>query len=317
MLLNLFLFLAGCWILWKGSELVVNGVEKFSNNLKISSFATSFLILGILTSLTEMSVGINAILDKKPEVFVGNLIGASFVILLLIIPILAIFNGGIVLKTHLDSKNLFLFLVLIVSPSLIIIDGEVTRYDAMLPLLIYALFFYTFQKSEHIENINFTKLDNKTVTRNLGRIVFGAILIYIASKVLVDNTIYFADLIGIPSFIISLIILSIGTNLPELTIAANSIRYHKPDVAFGDYIGSAATNVLLFSIFTMIYGPFSLERKGFNLAFLLIIFGYALFFLFARSKKRISGLEGLVLLMVYLAFLMIEISHIFSLSSKI
>lgn len=317
-LLNFSLFFIGCVVLWKASGLVIRGVEAFSKNLRVSSFATSFLILGILTSLTEISVGLNSVLEKKPEIFVGNLIGGSFVILLLIIPFLAVFNKGIFLKDHLDPKRLMFFLVLIVSPSFLILDGMVSRYDAWLLILLYGLFFYLFQQGERIlENVTPKKLDNKTVAQTLAKIVGGAVLIYIASRLLVESTIYFADLAKIPPFLVSLLILSVGTNLPELVIAANSILRKRTDVAFGDYVGSAAANPLLFGIFTLLHGPFTVATGGFDLTFLIIILGYILFFMFARSKQHLSRSEGLVLILVYLGFILVQIQEILLFSPKI
>lgn len=304
--------------MWKASTLVIQGVEKFSNNLKISSFATSFLILGILTSITEISVGLNAILDKKPEIFVGNLIGGSFVILLLIIPLLAVFGKGISLQGHLDSKKLLFFLVLIVSPSFIVLDGVVSRYDALLLFLLYALFFYMFQKGEGVlAGFRLGTLDRRTIGISLSKIVAGAILIYISSKLLVDATIYFADVARIPSFLVSLLVLSIGTNLPELVIAVNSIIHKHTEIAFGDYVGSAAANTLLFGAFALLNGPFAVESRGFDITFLIIFLGYLLFFLFARTKRHISQIEGLILVMVYALFLLFQTTEILTLSPSI
>ncbi len=318
LIFNSLQFILGFVILWKSSELVINGVVRLSRNLKISSFATSFLILGILTSLTEISVGINALTDGDPTVFVGNLVGGSFVILLLIIPLCAVFNKGIMLKNHLDPKKLLYFLILIASPSFLILDGRVSRQDAILLLILYGFFFYQFQKGEKVmEHVALEKLESKTVLKNAMRIVVGAVLIFIASKLLVDNTIYFANLIGIPSFIISLLILSVGTNLPELVIAASSIKHKKSDIAFGDYVGSAAANPLLFGVLTLVNGPFSIETKGFHLAFWIMFLGYVLFYIFARSKSRITAAEGIILLVIYIIFILAQTTQVFLISPKL
>lgn len=308
---NVILFIIGCLILWKASGLVVYGVENFSKNLQLSSFATSFLILGILTSVSEMSVGINAILDKNPEVFVGNLIGGSFVILLLIIPMLAIFNKGIALQGHLNPQRLLMFLFIILCPSLLVLDGIVTRYDALLLVLLYGLFFYFFHEQHPILNSITSMEPNEKNLKNIAKIVLGVVLIYISAQILVDKTIFFAHFSHIPPFLISLIILSIGTNLPEIVIAINSIRKSHSHIAFGNYVGSAAANTLLFGIFVFINGPFLINSQTFEHTFYIITFGYFLFFLFAKSKDRITASEGLILLITFLFFFLFQTSEIF------
>lgn len=308
--LNIFLFFAACLVLWKASEMVVFGIEKFSSNLRLSSFVTSFLILGILTSITEISVGINSILNKNPEIFVGNLIGGSFVILLLIIPILAIFNKGITLKNHLSQEKLLLFLFIIICPSLLILDGRVSRYDALLLLSLYGLFFYFFQKQHSIlKNIVSIEPSQKNI-KTIAKVILGIALVYFSANILVDKTIFFAEISEIPPFLISLLVLAIGTNLPEIIIAINSIRKKRSEIAFGNYVGSAATNSLLFGIFTLVNGSFEINKNAFDYTFLVILFGYILFFLFARSKERITSIEGLILLLTFLFFLLLQTTEI-------
>ncbi|MGL5831342.1 MAG: sodium:calcium antiporter [Candidatus Altimarinota bacterium] len=317
MVLNILFFLAGFAILAKSSELVMNGVENFSNSSKISKFASSFFILGILTSLSEMSVGLNAVIEKKPEVFVGNLIGASFVIMMLIIPLLAIFNKGVNLKDHLSPAKLACFLILIISPSLILLDGLVTYYDALLLLFLCGAFFYMFQKDAAVLDNLKAKKNKKELSKSILKIAIGAVLIFVASKLLVDSTIYFAAFFGVPSFLVSLIVLSVGTNIPELTIAFKSVNKKVPEIAFGDYIGSSTVNVLLFGLLTLLHGPFAVAASGFDITFFILIIGYTMFFVFGRTKSRISPLEGLILLLIYLVFLAFQATEIFILSAQI
>ena len=318
LLINVLLFAVACAVLWYASSLVVNGVERFARSVRISSFVTSFLLLGVLTSLGEISVGVNSILDKRPDIFVGDLIGGSFVIVTLIIPILAIFGRGVTLGQHLQPKKLSFFLVLIVAPSFLILDGFVSRYDGLLLILLYAVFFNLFQKSEKIwEAADLNKLEDGKTKFNLAKIIAGAVLIFLASKILVDKTIYFADLLRIPSFLISILFLSIGTNLPELVIAARTIKNNHKSIALGDYVGSAATNSLLFGVLILVYGPFEIATGVFNVTLFILLLGYILFFSFAHSRKHLSLIQGAVLILVYVLFLMIETTEIFLVSPKI
>lgn len=311
---HLVYFLAAFAVMWLASGLVVRGIEKFSKHIRVSAFATSFLILGVLTSLTEISVGLNAVLDEKPSIFVGNLIGGSFVILMLIVPLLAIWNGGITLRHRLDVKRLLFFLVLIASPSFVTLDGRVSIYDAWLLLILYVLFFNVFQDDQHLLDKLNRNHRRGPLLKDIFGITAGAVLIFISGKVLVDQTIAFSQLLEVPPLLLSLLLLSIGTNLPELTIAVRAIRSRHSEIAFGDYIGSAATNVLLFAVLTFMHGSFTIETKGFTPVFLIIVLGYILFFIFSRYKNRISPHEGMVLILVYILFLLFQTTEILILS---
>src|SRR3989339_1977051 len=98
----LFYFLAFL-LLWYCSGIIVDSVGRLASKLKLSSFAVSFFVLGILTSIPEFSVGLNSIINKTPDIFVGNLLGASLIIFILIIPLLAVLGNGVKMIYQLSS----------------------------------------------------------------------------------------------------------------------------------------------------------------------------------------------------------------------
>ncbi|KKS10427.1 MAG: hypothetical protein UU64_C0004G0024 [candidate division WWE3 bacterium GW2011_GWF2_41_45] len=53
-------------VLWFGSGLIISAVEKASKILKISTFALSFFILGLLTSIPELAVGVTSVVEHDP-----------------------------------------------------------------------------------------------------------------------------------------------------------------------------------------------------------------------------------------------------------
>ncbi len=200
-----------------------------------------------------------------------------------------------------------------------ILDGLGSNSEAILLILLYAVFFNLFQNDEKIlDHIKRgAQKQNPAALRDIGQVILGAALIYAAGKILVDQTVFITQILGVPALLISLLLLSVGTNIPELMIAVRSIRAKHTEIAFGDFVGSAATNTLLFAIFTLIHGPFAIETKGFVPLFFAITVGYVVFFIFARVKNRISPMEALSLILIYLVFVLFQISEIISLSPQI
>jgi len=161
--INLLLFIASFFIIWKGAGLVVLSVERLSHKLNISAFAASFFVLGILTSLPEIFVGINAVIDKDPEIYVGNLIGASIVLLLLVIPLLAILGNGMSLSHNLDRRTLLLALLVIAAPMFFIIDSNVSLFEGVFMVLFYCVLFYSIEKKKGLlESVKDKIFDGKT-----------------------------------------------------------------------------------------------------------------------------------------------------------
>lgn len=100
---------------------------------------------------------------------------------------------------------------------------------------------------------------------------------------------------------------SIGTNIPELSLVFRSLFIRNNQVAFGDYVGSACFNTFLFGLLTKIYNRNFNLSNSYVVSLLFLILGLIAFYFFAKSKNTISRLEGLALILLYFLFLFTEV----------
>lgn len=309
MLPHLVIYILSFVGIWIGSGLAIGSVERLSKILRVSSFAVSFLVLGLFTSVSELSVGVNAILENDPEIYVGNLIGASIVIFMLIIPLLAITGKKIKISTEFQGFNLPASLVVIALPVILAMDGRVGRTDSIIALSLFGFLVIAVQTRrglfERIKTIN--SRSSIKVGKELLRIVFGVAVIFIASRFVVEQTMYFSQILEVSPFLVSLLLVAIGTNIPELSIVVRSAFMRDNQVAFGDYVGSASFNTFLLGILTLVYGKSVVLSNSYLVSLLFLVFGLLAFYYFARTKNSISRLEGLALLAMYLLFLATEL----------
>ena len=310
MVLNLLIFVAAFLLIWLGSGLIVSTMDKFSRKLRLSPFTISFVVLGILTSIPEFAVGLTSVTEGDPEIFVGNLLGGIPVLFLFIIPLLAVFGNGIQLKHELDTKKMLATLGVILAPSLLVLDKRVTNAEGVILIIMYGMLLILIQRKRGIFAIDpMTQLQSKYYSpKDVLKLLAGIGLVFISSHFIVDQTLYFSQLFTVSPFFISLLLLSLGTNLPELSLAVRSVYLGKKDIAFGDYMGSAAANSLLFGIFTLLNKGEVLTINNFFTTFFFITLALVLFFLFSRSKNNISRNEGFILLGVYILFLLLEVT---------
>lgn len=295
--------------IWIGSGLAIGAVERLSKILKVSSFAISFIVLGLFTSVSELSVGVNSILENDPEIYVGNLIGASIVIFMLIIPLLAITGNNIKISPEFRGFNLPASLVVIALPVILAMDGKIGKNDSIIALALFGFLVIAVQtKRGLLENIK--SINNKSgikIGKELLRISFGLATIFIASKFVVEQTMYFSNILHLSPFVISLLVVGIGTNIPELSFVVRSAFMRNNQVAFGDYVGSASFNTFLLGALSLSYkNPVYLTNSYF-VSLLFLVMGLFTFYYFARTKNSISRLEGFALLVLYVLFIFVEI----------
>lgn len=308
MLQHILLYIVSFIGIWIGAGLAISSVEKLSHRLRLSSFIVSFLVLGFFTSISEFSVGINAVLDNDPEIFVGNLIGASIVLFMLVIPLLAITGKQIRITKELRGINLVLPLVVVAVPVLLSLDGAVNRIDAMISLGLYGVSaFIIEQKRGFTSNPKLIKQVAKlSVGIEFMKILAGIAVIFASSHLVVSETLYFSGVLGFSPFLISLLLVAIGTNLPELSFIVRSLFMKSNQVAFGDYLGSAAFNTFLYGFLTIFYGRTILLTNSYVVSLTFLIVGLMLFYIFARSKHTISRSEAAGLFAIYVLFLFTE-----------
>ncbi|MBP6882443.1 MAG: sodium:calcium antiporter [Candidatus Levybacteria bacterium] len=308
-LVNLLLFIVAFVSIWLGSGLIVSSVSNFSSKLKLSPFAFSFVFLGLLTSLPEFSVGLQAVASHDAEIFVGNLLGGIIVLFLVIIPLLAIFGNGISLKNDLDSKTTFFTLAVILTPSLFTLDKKVTNLEGGILILLYGILLFVIERKNGIFNRENSKILNISAYshKDLLKLIVGICVIFISSSIIVDKTVFFADMFNISAFYIGLLVIALGTDLPEMSLAIRSVISGKKDIAMGDYIGAAAASTLMFGIFTLLHNGEVLTSSAFLTTFIFILTALTLFFIFVKSKNFITRKQGILMFAVYIIFIFVEI----------
>jgi len=307
--LNLLIYIVAFILIWIGSGWIVTPMARFSKRLRLSSFAVSFIVLGLLTSLPELSVGLQSVSNHEPEIFVGNLLGGIPAIFLFIIPILAIFGNGINVRHDIDKKTLLVSLGVIIAPSLLVLNQKVSRPEGIILILLYFMLLLLIQKRQGIFDRSKTQLLTAKAYSSIDvlKIVAGIIIVFLTSSIIVNETIYFATIFQVSPFYISLIAISLGTNLPELSLAVRSVVTGNKDIALGDYLGSAAANTLLFGAFTLLSGGEVVTVNNFFVTFIFIAFGLTLFYCFARFGNNITRREGICLLILYFVFVTYEL----------
>lgn len=301
-------------IIWLGAGLIIQSVDKIARRLKLSSFSMSFFILGLLTSIPETAISATAVADRNPEIFVGTFLGGTVVIFLFIIPLLAIVGKGIRISHDLKNDHILFTLLVLIAPALFALDQRITNFEGLILIVLYLVLFYIIQKRHGIFDHNNARImELKTYSFfDILKVGLGVGLVFVSSQYIVKETISLSHSLHIPTYYISLILLSIGTNLPELSLAVRSVLSGKKDIAFGDYLGSAAANTLLFGIFTLINDGEVLTVNNFFIIFLFTCGGLGLFYFFSKSQRFITVREGFILLGVYLLFVGYEIGRALS-----
>ncbi|AIF68603.1 cation transporter [Palaeococcus pacificus DY20341] len=131
--------------------------------------------------------------------------------------------------------------------------------------------------------------------------VVGLILLIKGSDKFVESASRVAKGFGVSEFLIALVLASIATTLPEVTVSALAAFEGRSDMALGNAVGSALANIALILGICSFIMPLNVDKVAWrNSTFMVFVTAYA--WLLMRDGV-ISRLDGASLIMIYFGFL--------------
>lgn len=282
------------------ASLLLPIISTLGRRLGLSEYTVGFLILGTATSLPELSVAINSAIYNTPQLSFGNLLGGIIVLLSLLCGLAATVCGKVPFKGTLTNGQLWFAAVVNLSPLILILDGRLSRLDGIVLMAIYAAYlFYLGTRNQHIEHD--VKFSSHSWTKLIIKVAVGLTALYLVAHWSVLTALKISEVLLIPPLLIGVVLLSVGTNLPELA-STLKIRKNHTGLTLGHLLGSSGANTFIAGLLAFI-APFSITGlgsiavMGISLVVVVILFNIAL-----RTDNHLSRKEGVALLGVYLLF---------------
>lgn len=301
-----FLFLVlGLAGLWLGSELTIRGALDIAERHKISQLFIGLTILALGTDLPELFINIGASIQRlqgteTSGLIIGETIGTSMGQFGFVLGV-ATFFGTIVMTKREFVRDGMTMLGAILLLFIVGQDGELSRIDGAIFIVIYVLYFISLFREEKL----FNKLQRAPQLHLFWAIVSllgGFVLLIAGSQMTIDNALLVSERFGIAQHVVGILIVGLGTSLPELATAITAVRKGAGTMAAGNLIGSNIFDILVtLGIGSMISG-FAVDRHllYFDVP-VLFFFSFAVLMLF-RRKMRFDRMEGFIALGMYFAY---------------
>lgn len=309
------------FVLIKSADLVIVAIRRISRDTSKKSFIISALILAIGTSFPELSVSVTSALEKTPDLTLGVIIGSNIANIALIGGLSALVAGRINVHGNYLKKDVGIALIAGILPLLLVVDRVLSRVDGLILLSVYFAYATSFFRHRFIQisqeqreegfiyrflrKFNHVSSEKK---KELGKLFLGIALLLFSADAIVKLSLALAHAANIPIFLIGLIILAVGTSLPEFAFSMRSVEEHEPSMFFGNLLGSTIANsTLIIGLAAVIYPIEVLAVSQYTKAVLAFIVVFLTFWLFIRTKHRLERWEASILVLLYLAFLVAEV----------
>jgi cation:H+ antiporter len=296
-------FILGVILLWKGSDVLVEGTSKTAAQLGISTLIISTIIIGCGTSAPEFAVSVGAAIQKNSNISLGNIIGSCIANLLLVLGVASIVRPIKINKAVIKREYPIMLgatFVLLLSSYFGLLDTH-HWLGGIFFLILFTIFIVYFIICAKNEKNNNEKIDVGKTQKNIVLMTIGIIGVIVGAWILINSSIIIAEYLGISIFIIAISIVAVGTSVPELVVSSMAAYKKESDIAVGNVLGSNVFNILLIIGFAALFIPL----KAINyLDHLLILFGVTfVMFPILFTGNSISRKEGILMLVIYSVFI--------------
>jgi cation:H+ antiporter len=284
----------------KGADYVIDESERIALHYNISHFVIGATIVALGTSLPEMAASVIASAEGKSDLAVSNVIGSTIFNIALVLGIVFIMANKLSPKRDMFSEDsswaLFPILVFLV----VGFDGEISRYEGFIYLLMMGAYLMFLTKNADIltseidEDLAKEAFDWKRTSMWLG---FGFILVIVGANFTVDSASTIARSFGVSEWIIGLFLIAFGTSMPELVVSIQAVRKKNADMILGNIIGSNVANFTVVLGAAAMVNPLSVDftANAFDIMTALIL---TVMMVFITANKLYNRSSGIVLILM-------------------
>ena len=298
-------------VLW-GADRLTDGAVAVAQRMGIPQIVIGLTIVAFGTSMPEFCSSLVSALNHQPGMAVGNVVGSNIFNALLIVGAAAIVAPITILPSTVKKDIPFALISSVLLVMLCGFDGKIQWYDAVIMLVFFIIFMYMTLKEAKSGKIQ--EEESETKKKPMGKlmsivwIVVGLACLIGGSTIFVNGASSLAATLGVDPAIIGLTIVAMGTSLPELATSVVSASKGNSGIAIGNVLGSNAFNILFILGVTGVIYPLDIQGIT-TLDLSAMVIAMILLWLFSYTKLRIERWEGVVLVLIFAAYMFVLIKN--------
>lgn len=311
MVTNLLLLIVSLVILVVGAEGLVRGASRLALRLGVSAFVVGFTVVGFGTSAPELAASLRSVTTGHPEIAMGNVVGSNIMNIALVLGVTAIIRPIPVVLNLVRRETIVVILVSLLPLIALFSGGVIERWLGVIFLILLIIFLFWTWRTSRPEGGSPEEIDLAEVTPPSGAvpvilelllIAIGIIMLAFGANLLVESATELARAMGVTELVIGLTIVAAGTSAPELVTSIMATLRGKADLSVGNVLGSCVFNILGILGVTAVVVPIEVPSSMFffdiPIMFLLALACLPIFF----TGGRITRIEGIIMLGIWIGY---------------
>ena len=313
------------FMLIKGSDLLMTSAVEIAEKFKLSKMAIASTLVAIGTGLPSIAVNMTYILmgPDYHDAIVGSAMGTNFLNIGIGLGIPAIILP-LKIKYEVFEKEIPLFLAICMLLGVFLIDGNISRLEGMILLVVYALtlyIIYQYSQREKLLRIDLKEVELNTSTisntpinyesnfKILSRLLLGFLLLITSAVAVVYMTPILSRDFGISQYLLGSTIVAIGPSIPMVFTSIRSATQGYTDIIVGNVFGGTIANIALGIGLVTVVKPLSVSNEAISdVYFFAIMVAVMLLILLPELKplgksKILNRVSGVIIVIFYIIYL--------------
>ncbi len=309
---NSVLVIAGLVLLSWGADRFVHGAASVARNLGVRPLLIGLTVVAFATSAPEILVSVVASIEGQPGLAFGNAIGSNIVNIGLVLGITAMVRPISLESATLQHEMPALLAVSLLTVSLFL-DSYLSRVDGLVMLtgLVITMIWLARLGLRSAANDPFVLDYEAEIPADVSMpmasvwLIVGIGALLLGAELLVSGAVAIAVLLEVSDVVIGILVVALGTSLPELAVSVASALKREYGLAIGNIVGSNIFNLLAVIGVAATIAPTPVESTVLSLhIFVMVAFTLVLYAMTYDydNKTSLTRIEGLALLIAFFAY---------------
>lgn len=318
MTIEILLLIAGLALVLIGAEALIDGASGLARRWGVSEFVIGLTVVALGTSAPEMVVSFISAFEHNSDMAVGNIIGSNVFNTALILGLSAVIAPVAITRGNLRRDipvNIVITALLILCGVKFTLFGfgidGLSRWEGLVFLGLFVWYMiasFVHDKDNRLEaNSGEAVKGEDAKPMNLFKaivyVLVGLAALVFGGRLFVDHAQIIARMAGLSDKFVAITVLAAGTSLPELATSCIAAAKGKGQLALGNILGSNTSNILLVLGGSAVISPLSMgniNRVDYAAVFVCAL--SLVLFCWTGKKNRIDRLEGILLVLIQIAY---------------
>ena len=298
----------GIILLYFGSEWMVDGAKKLALRIGITPFAVGLTVVAMGSSSPEVITSL--VSGDNPQIILGNIVGSNIANICLAIGLAAVISP-IMCKFATVRFELLVMVFAVALISVMALTGSLGVVEGMIllsALVLFVILTFKLKKGESEDNkdgrddIEKDESHTTPLWKCLIMVIAGVAALYFGARLFIDGAVELALIFGVSDLLIGLLVVAVGTFLPELCICLMAAYRKENEIVVSNIIGSVIFNSFFALGIAILFTTIPVTHYAIVFHMPVMVVSAIILLMMIRLGNKVSKVEGMILITIYLAY---------------